>query len=484
MAIDWDHEVYNSGDNIPGDPGQVAALGKNYRDTADAIRQQAANLRNLVNGQGWDSDSGREFQSMVGDTADKLDKAFHRYDAAAGALGQDQGSLGNWAGSLAHAQDLAKAAINKGREAQANSRSAQSQIDAHHQAQANQPPPPPGTPAPTGPDPVLTKLNGQKAGFDGDLAQAERDLQAARDFRDSQANKFADAIVNAYNHDGLKDGFWDKVGDIAGDVLQGIEDFAQIVGHWAGAIAGILGVLALALSWVPILGEVLGALAAIASVVALVCDVINALDGNGTWLDVGIDVLGVLSGGAGRLLGNVAKGSKFFEVLNGLKGVRGVSKAMRFAKAGEAAGITGGKAAKLATANKLLASLPDSGIGRYVAMGKTAINPKAYWAGMKDGADMFKDLGFKGALRAGIHDYPTSLMTTGGKARYWAWSTVPLAAGWANMSSMENADHPGFNDKSPWTNASSWDGLGALKADTRLGANGIPFVNGHWTPQG
>jgi hypothetical protein len=468
VPIDWDHEVYNSGDNIPGDPGQVAALGKQYRDTADAIRTQAANIRNLVNGQGWDSDSGREFQKSAGDTADKLEKAFGRYDAAANALGTTVAyppSTGTWAESLAYAQELAKDAIRRGQEAQHQSKTAQSQIDNHNQQQANQPPPPPDA-APAGPDPVLTKLNNQKAGHDQDMVQAEKDLQHAREIRDQQANKFADAIVNAYNHDGLKDGFWDKVGDIIND----IEDLAAVVGHWAGLAASILGVLALAFSWVPILGEVLGALAAIASVVALVCDTINALDGRGTWLDVGIDILGVVSCGSGRLLGNLAKGEKFFSVLNGLKGTRGLSKGLRFAKAGEAAGITGGKAAKLATARGFVADLPKSGIGRYWNMGKAAVSPGRYVEGVKDGAAQFSKLGFKGALKDGIANYPTSLMTKGGKAQYFAWATVPVAMGYANLGKV---DGPG-GDHNPWSTGSMHDGLDWAKHNIPVvGANGV-----------
>lgn len=461
MVIDWDHEVYNSGDNIPGDPEEVAALGREYRDTADAIRKQAAQIRNLVNGPGWDSDSGREFSKTAGDTADKLEKAFSRYDAAANALGTGVAyppTTATWAMSLATAQQLAKDAIRRGQEAQHNARSAQGQIDAHNQQLASQPPPPAGSPPP-GPDPALTKLNSSKSGYDDDMRRAEQDLQHARDLRDERANHFADAIVTAYNNDGLKDGFWDKVG-------AAVEDLAQVVGHWAGLAASILGVLALALSWVPVLGEVLGALAAIASVVALVCDVINALDGRGTWLDVGIDVLGVVSCGSGRLLGNAAKGAKFIEVLNATKGVRGVSKAMRFAKAGEAAGITGGKAAKLATANKFLADLPKSGVGRYWAMAKAGVNPSAYWNGMKDGAEAFGKLGFKGALKDGIASYPTSLMSAGGKARYFGWATVPVAAGWANLGSID-ADH------NPLSTASTWNGLDWAKHHIPVvGANG------------
>jgi hypothetical protein len=447
----------------------VAALGKEYRDTADAIRKQAASIRNLVNGQGWDSDSGREFQKTAGDAADKLEKAFNRYDAAANALGTTVAyppSTGTWAMSLAYAQQLAKDAIRRGQEAQHNSKTAQNQIDQHNQQQANQPPPPPGTP-PAGPDHVLTKLNDTKAGYDTDLAQAEKDLQHAREIRDQQANKFADAIVNAYDHDGLKDGFWDKVGDVVDDIKNFVEDAAQVVGHWAGVAASILGVLALAFSWVPVLGEVLGALAAVASVVALVCDVINALDGRGTWLDVGIDVLGVVSCGSGRLLGNLAKGEKFISVLNGLKGTRGLSKAMRFASAGEAAGITGGKAAKLATANRYIADLPKSGVGRYLAMGTAAVTPKLYVDGIKEGAETFGKLGFKDALKGGIANYPTSLMTTGGKLRYFAWGTVPVALGYANLGKIDG-------DHNPLTTASTWNGLDWAKHHIPVvGANGV-----------
>ena len=61
-SFDWQGAVVTQGDLIPGDPYQVAALGKRFRDTADAINAQAANLRNLVSSQNFDdSDSGRAF---------------------------------------------------------------------------------------------------------------------------------------------------------------------------------------------------------------------------------------------------------------------------------------------------------------------------------------------------------------------------------------------------------------------------------------
>jgi hypothetical protein len=60
--IDWDTARYDDGDLVPGDPYEVATLGRQLRDTADMIRTQAGNLRNLVDGNGWDSPAGRKFQ--------------------------------------------------------------------------------------------------------------------------------------------------------------------------------------------------------------------------------------------------------------------------------------------------------------------------------------------------------------------------------------------------------------------------------------
>ena len=48
----------------------------------------------------------------------------------------------------------------------------------------------------------------------------------------------------------------------------------------------------------------------ITGLVASGCDTISALDGKGTWLDVGIDAIGCLSFGAGRVLGEGAKGAE------------------------------------------------------------------------------------------------------------------------------------------------------------------------------
>jgi hypothetical protein len=454
MATDWDCEVYNAPQNIPGDPDQVGQLGKNYRDTADAIKAQASNIRNLVNGGGWDSDSGREFQDSAGKTADKLEKAYSRYDAAASALGTGvqypPSGGGPWAESLAHAQDLARAAIRKGQDAQHAGKQAQTQIDQATAANGGKPDTSPGG----------VRMADTKSGHDADMLQAEQDLQAARDFRDAQANKAADAIVAAYKHDGLKDSWWDKAKDV-------IEDIAVVLGHWAGVVASIFGVLALIFSWVPIVGEVFAAIAAVASVVALVCDVINALDGNGTWLDVGIDVLGVLSCGSGRLLGDAAKGAKFLEIM---KSTRGLGRGLRLTMASEKTGVSGMKAARA-----MAGEVPAFGKGaRTLAYAKAAVNPKLYLDGMKDGREFYKTEGLVNGLKQSFKpaSFPQLMGSGLGNARQIAWGTVPVALGWANLGAVK--EHSWGNDTNGLTTP---DVFGDWKKDgflgVPMGANGV-----------
>ncbi|MEY9930684.1 hypothetical protein ABH926_005331 [Catenulispora sp. GP43] len=345
-SFDWQGAVVTQGDLIPGDPYQIAALGKRFRDTANAIDQQAANLKSLVSDQGFDdSDSGRAFAKQVGDTADLLQKAFGRYNEAADALGTNVRPSGphdevswrsgtEWASTVELAQVKAQDALNRGKAADADSQSAQRQI---HTAQANAlPSPTPGaapTPPNPHPDPTNTpgsngmtpaeqKAHNDKAAADALVAKAGADIQHAIDIRDREGKAVAGAINDFINTDGLKDPahhWWDI-------------DWATVIadiGHIAGAIAGVAGILALALSWVPVVGEVLGAIALVAGAVALVCDTISALDGKGNWFDVAIDVVGLLSCGAGRAIGNMAKASRGMELFNAARaGGKGITEAL------------------------------------------------------------------------------------------------------------------------------------------------------------
>lgn len=59
-----DFEPLASADPVPGDPDEIAMLGRRYADTAAEIAQQAANLRKLATAApgGWKGQAGTVFQ--------------------------------------------------------------------------------------------------------------------------------------------------------------------------------------------------------------------------------------------------------------------------------------------------------------------------------------------------------------------------------------------------------------------------------------
>ncbi|MFF1636598.1 hypothetical protein ACFVXA_03015 [Streptomyces sp. NPDC058246] len=457
-GVDWQSARYDDKKFTPGDPYEVARLGKRISDTAKLIQEQATKLHNLVDGNGWDSDAGREFTKKTAETVGLLTKSHKRYAAAGAALGSsvpdepiaDQ-ARGNWATALHHAQNLVRTALKKAKAADADGSNYQKQIDQH-----------------PGPDdhPDKQKLKRQKDAADGDLDAAKKDLRHALEYRDAQAGYAKAAIRDALDHDGLKDPkhhWWDNW-----------KDWVAEIGHWAGAIAGVLCVLALLLSWVPILGEVLGALALLASVVALVCDTVSALDGKGTWLDVAIDAIGVLSFGAGRILGTTAKeaaiaarGSSALKQFLTLREL-GVS-AKVAAKSAEA--LTGVKAGKIGEA---LAKGPSSLLPRMRSIVKESLDFKAYANDVR--VAVTKAAEDDGILAKGklpklgeLSDSAFKGMAHSANRLYLASQTLPTAAGILNLSPLESWEpstlEPNFFD--------------GLKHTPGLGANGIPFYNGH-----
>jgi hypothetical protein len=463
-GVDWQTARYDDKAFTPGDPYEVARLGKRISDTAKLIEEQAGKLNNLVDGNGWDSDAGRAFRDKTHDTVGLLTKTHQRYAAAASALGAavayepvaDQ-AREDWATALNHAQNLVRAALKKARDADADGSRYQKQIDQH-----------PGTDA----HPEKQKLKRQKDAADGELEAAKKDLRHALDYRDTQAGYAAKAIRDALDHDGLKDPkhhWWD-----------GWKDWVATIGHWAGAIAGVLCLAALLLSWVPILGEVLGALALIASVVALVCDTISALDGKGTWLDVAIDVVGVLSFGAGRILGTTAKeaavaarGSSALKEFLALREV-GASEELASGLAEELTGVRAGKI------GEALAKGPDSVLPRLKSIVKESVNFKAYADDIVTAVKDFRSgAGGDGILAEGKLPKWSSLTGSVFKGKaysagglYLASQVLPLGAGIVNLTPAESWEPSSIE-------RNAFDGL---KHVPGLGANGIPFYNWHWTP--
>ncbi|MBS2533550.1 hypothetical protein KGQ20_12290 [Catenulispora sp. NF23] len=435
-SFDWQGAVLTQGNLIPGEPSDVARLGKQLRGIADEINKQAANLRNLVDGEGWDSDSGRAFAGKVGDTASLLQKAFGRYDEAAKALGTNVRASGphdevswpsgtEWASTLELAQVKAQDALNRGKTADTDSQTAQKQINAAKQANHGQP----------DTSPAATKLADQQTASDGDLQNAANDLNHAIDIRDSEGKAVAGQINDYINTDGLKNPkhhWWDV----------DWKDLVADIGHIAGAIAGFAGILALALAWVPILGEVLGAIALIAGAIALVCDTISALDGKGNWFDVAIDVVGLLSCGAGRAIGGVAKAARSVKIFD------------------EAFGAGKGLLASAKLADSAIKDMADLKNG----IGFLKVGFKEFGAGLTKGpfadlGDAFKEFGeasskgksffeLAGSKWHGLASFGPNLVEDshwGLQLAGWGNSAFPLGLGLANLQIPTNFGwEPGF----------------------------------------
>jgi hypothetical protein len=458
-GVDWQTARYDDKEFTPGDPYEVARLGKRIADAAKLIEEQAGKLQNLVDGNGWDSDAGREFQNKTKDTVGLLTKSHERYAAAAGALGSSVGlepisdeARENWATALNHAQNLVRTALKKARAADADGSHCQKQIDEH-----------PGTDA----HPDKQKLKRQKDAADGDLEDAKTSLRKALSYRDTQAGYAKTAIRDAIDHDGLKDPkhhWWDNW-----------KDWVAEIGHWAGVAAAILGVLALVLSWVPVLGEVLAALALVASVVALVCDTVSALDGKGTWLDVAIDAIGVLSFGAGRVLGTAAKEASV--AARGASAVKDVQLAREMglnptAARGLAETLNGIKPGQI---GKALAEGPSKLLPRMRSVVKESVNFKAYVNDIRIAAGKLpraESLLTDGAPKLSqIADSSFKSMARSGQALYLGSQTLPLAAGWLNLAHVSPGE--------PWvTGPNAFSGVKEIPG---LGANGVPFYNGSWS---
>jgi hypothetical protein len=82
-------------DPTPGDPDEVAELGRKLRKMADMIDEQSRVIKALASVEGWDSEAGKGFHELADGAADKLKKSFERYDEAAKAVGEEVREVGS-----------------------------------------------------------------------------------------------------------------------------------------------------------------------------------------------------------------------------------------------------------------------------------------------------------------------------------------------------------------------------------------------------
>ncbi|MFD5627772.1 MULTISPECIES: putative T7SS-secreted protein [unclassified Streptomyces] len=280
----------------------MARLGKKLRGMADEIDKQARNIKALASVDGWDSDAGRAFHEIAGDTAGRLKKAYDRYDEAASALGTKvtEGESDEYAGELHRAQRLADRGLQEYRDAEVDHKAAGKVLD------------PLNGKVLTGDDAVQHSKQQKKSDDAAQLMlEAQKKIMRGMSIRDEAARKAARRIKNVIHHDGVKD---------PGGIMDWIADHAD----WFSTAATILAVLALVAAVVLTGGWAAVALVALAAAMSgtaltgRLYDVF-ARGGKLDLLKIGLDVLGIIPGlGALKGLTAAAKGSRLLVAQRGI----------------------------------------------------------------------------------------------------------------------------------------------------------------------
>lgn len=286
-------------DPTPGDPEEVAELGRKLRKMAEMIEEQSRVIKALASVEGWDSEAGKGFHEIAGDTADKLKKSFERYDEAAKAVGEDvrEGSSDQFASEMRRAQRKADKALSDYLDAKTDHDLADREVQKYTDKY------------PTHNIPAAEKDEFERWEKKRDdallrIGGARKAVKEAREIYDDAGDKAARHIKNVVHHDAVRD---------PGGFMNFLADWADMLSN----ISAVLSVLAVICAFVPplqFLVPIFATLAVLASAAALAGHAydMTVRGGKVDWLKLGADVLGVLPG-LGALKG--------FKALKGVKGL-------------------------------------------------------------------------------------------------------------------------------------------------------------------
>ncbi|PFG44596.1 hypothetical protein ATJ88_3326 [Isoptericola jiangsuensis] len=282
-------------EELDGSATLVRSKADRYTAIADAIQRSTKALDSIVTEISTKSLAMDETRNLAETVRESIDKAQLRYHEAGDALS-------TYADGLEAAKDRANPAARELRRlrdelstARTRAWAAQTDVDSL-----------PATATPeeraeaTG---ASTRAGNHVGDLEAQVTHQENEWTAGHQAKDSAARKAAsqiEEVVTGKLAHGLKDGFWDK----AGEVWDGVYKIVKIV-------CDVAGILAIFLSWVPILGQVLLVLAAVGAILAVVNAVFNAARGKGSWWGVvGAAALAVLSLFGGKAISAIAKYSK------------------------------------------------------------------------------------------------------------------------------------------------------------------------------
>lgn len=281
-------------EELDGEPNTVESKGRTYTELAEAITRSISTLQQIVDDTNTTAKSMEKTRTLAGDVREDIEKAKERYAYTGEALTTYGASLRTAKSEADPAAARLKTLRADLETAQATASNAESGVDdlPNDASQADKD------------DAARAQTNANNAVGDlqRQITQAESEWNSGHGDKDTAARTAIskiEEVVSGSKVNGLKDGFWDKVGD----VVAGVYKVFKI-------ICDVAGILAIFLSWVPILGQVLLVLAAIGSIIAIVEGITKMINEGFSWgalIGVGLGVMGLFGG---KAIGAVAKYAK------------------------------------------------------------------------------------------------------------------------------------------------------------------------------
>ncbi len=426
-------------DPLPGDPYDVTVEARHYNDTAEAIKEQVARLRNIE--QGSNELVGKyapELAKGAGELADDLDKATGRFDTVAAQLKR-------WSPVLDDGRAQTKTYLDQ-------AVAQQSAIN------ASQPPSSPVDPK----DAAATTAEDKRKTAHGDATSA------------------LSGIVNRFNSylDGVHrtaDDVAHQINDAADDKLKNhrFDGFRQWVHEHAEMLKFIADVLTfiatIVIVAVLLLSNPAGWLVLVAMSLTLGAMLIHttlAAQGDGSWVDVGLDAFALLTMGGGAMAGALAKGARSARLaMAGFS--EGSSAFARSTAAARAAFSEAGTFSKIGvwfTKSNALVRTFDGASAFSKAFANTMAReaPEAGWLarlsfGEKEAAGLYKDIGLMtGQYGPGFLLNSASNLFNVQRVMFMSGSVVDVTAKVVNPLFPEFWNEDGGYVKPPITDFSEW----------------------------
>ncbi len=288
-------------EKLDGEPDVVRSKGEKYQQIADAIERASRTLDNITNEIDSKSLAMEKTRALAGEVSEDISKAMERYRYAGDALVEYATPLDNAISQSETAATRIAELEGDLASARTTAYNAQSEVDAlPSDASA-------GDVSSANGD--LTAANNRVDGLESSLAYWQGrwdDAKSDKNSAASTARSKIDEVVTGDKVNGLEDGTWDKIKDIASSIYKVFK-----------IICDVAGILAIFLSWVPILGQILLVLAAIGAILSIVETIVKFAKGEIGWggllLGVGLGILGLFGG---KLAGTLAKVAKSRMIVN------------------------------------------------------------------------------------------------------------------------------------------------------------------------